>query len=64
MDNSWEGMVIEEILRQLTCPGRSFDYYYRISGGTSDAPNSDAWGGAARAWRSLISGLWSAGGFG
>jgi predicted AAA+ superfamily ATPase len=25
---SWEGMVTEEILRQLTCQGTGFDYYY------------------------------------
>jgi predicted AAA+ superfamily ATPase len=25
---SWEGMVIEEILRQLICLGQSYDYYY------------------------------------
>jgi len=31
---SWEGMVIEEIIRQLTCRGASFDYYYyRTSAG-------------------------------
>ncbi len=31
---SWEGMVIEEIIRQLTCLGTSFDYYYyRTSAG-------------------------------
>lgn len=31
---SWEGMVIEEILRQLTCRGAGFDYsYYRTSAG-------------------------------
>jgi len=31
---SWEGMVIEEIIRQLTCAGASFDYYfYRTAAG-------------------------------
>jgi predicted AAA+ superfamily ATPase len=31
---SWEGMVAEEIIRQLTCHGLSFDcYYYRTSAG-------------------------------
>jgi predicted AAA+ superfamily ATPase len=31
---SWEGMVIEEIVRQLICLGQSFDYYYyRTSAG-------------------------------
>ncbi|MFB3893142.1 MAG: ATP-binding protein [Phycisphaerae bacterium] len=31
---SWEGMVTEEICRQLTCHGASFDsYYYRTSAG-------------------------------
>jgi predicted AAA+ superfamily ATPase len=34
MGHSWEGMVIEEIIRQLTCHGASFDYYfYRTSAG-------------------------------
>ena len=34
MGCSWEGMVIEEIIRQLTCVGASFDYYfYRTSAG-------------------------------
>lgn len=31
---SWEGMATEELLRQLTCAGASFDsYYYRTSAG-------------------------------
>jgi uncharacterized protein len=31
---SWEGMVTEEILRQLTCQGASFDYFfYRTAAG-------------------------------
>jgi len=31
---SWEGMVIEELIRQLTCLGASFDYYfYRTAAG-------------------------------
>jgi hypothetical protein len=31
---SWEGMVTEEIIRQLTCAGASFDsYFYRTSAG-------------------------------
>jgi hypothetical protein len=31
---SWEGMATEEILRQLTCQGASFDYYfYRTAAG-------------------------------
>lgn len=31
---SWESMVIEEILRQLTCAGASFDpYFYRTAAG-------------------------------
>ena len=31
---SWESMVIEEIIRQLTCVGASFDYYfYRTAAG-------------------------------
>jgi len=34
MGNSWEGMVIEEILRHLNANGIGFDYYhYRTSGG-------------------------------
>ena len=28
MGNSWEGMVIEELIRQLNCLGVSFGYYY------------------------------------
>jgi predicted AAA+ superfamily ATPase len=31
---SWESMVVEEIIRQLTCAGASFDYYfYRTAAG-------------------------------
>jgi hypothetical protein len=34
MGNSWEGMVIEEVIRQLTCLGRPFEYsYYRTAAG-------------------------------
>lgn len=34
MGASWEGMVIEEILRQLNALGASYDYaYYRTGGG-------------------------------
>lgn len=34
MGHSWEGMVIEEIIRQLNCLGVSFDYsYYRTAAG-------------------------------
>jgi predicted AAA+ superfamily ATPase len=28
MGHSWEGMVIEDVIRQLNCLGISFDYYY------------------------------------
>lgn len=32
--SSWEGLVVEELLRQLNASGASFDaYYYRTSGG-------------------------------
>lgn len=34
MGHSWEGMVIEEVIRQLNCLGVSFDYsYYRTAAG-------------------------------
>jgi len=33
MGRSWEGMVIEEIIRGLNCLGTGFDYYYRTGGG-------------------------------
>ena len=34
MDHSWEGMVIEEIVRGLNSLGLSYDYYhYRTGGG-------------------------------
>ncbi len=34
MGRSWEGMVMEEILKQLTCLGAGFDYYfYRTAAG-------------------------------
>jgi predicted AAA+ superfamily ATPase len=35
MRRTWEGMVIEEIIRGLNCLGAGFDYYYyRTGGGT------------------------------
>ncbi|MBW2737427.1 MAG: ATP-binding protein [Deltaproteobacteria bacterium] len=36
MGRSWEGMVIEEILRGLNCLGTGFDYYYYRTGGGAE----------------------------
>jgi predicted AAA+ superfamily ATPase len=36
MGRSWEGMVIEEIIRGLTCLGTGFDYYYYRTGGGAE----------------------------
>ena len=36
MGHSWEGMVIEEIIRSLTGRGLSFDYYYYRTGGGAE----------------------------
>lgn len=36
MGKSWEGMVIEEIIRGLNCLGSGFDYYYYRTGGGAE----------------------------
>jgi predicted AAA+ superfamily ATPase len=36
MGKSWEGMVVEEIIRGLNCLGSGFDYYYYRSGGGAE----------------------------
>lgn len=36
MGQSWEGMVIEEIIRGLNCLGTGFDYYYYRTGGGAE----------------------------
>ena len=36
MGRSWEGMVIEEIIRGLNCLGTGFDYYYYRTGGGAE----------------------------
>ena len=36
MGKSWEGMVVEEIIRGLNCLGSGFDYYYYRTGGGAE----------------------------
>ena len=36
MGRSWEGMVIEEIIRGLSSLGAGFDYYYYRTGGGAE----------------------------
>lgn len=36
MDRSWEGLVIEEIIRGLNATGAGFDYYYYRTGGGAE----------------------------
>ena len=36
MGRSWEGMVIEEIIRGLNCLGTGFDYYFYRTGGAAE----------------------------
>jgi predicted AAA+ superfamily ATPase len=36
MDRSWEGLVIEEIIRGLNAAGAGFDYYYYRTGGGAE----------------------------
>ena len=36
MGRSWEGLVIEEIIRDLNATGVGFDYYYYRTGGGAE----------------------------
>jgi predicted AAA+ superfamily ATPase len=36
MGRSWEGLVIEEIIRSLNATGTGFDYYYYRTGGGAE----------------------------
>lgn len=36
MGGSWEGLVIEEIIRGLNATGAGFDYYYYRTGGGAE----------------------------